>query len=222
MFYVFGINGPMYQGGPDRLSQIAAVRGVQRPSGLRANASGVESQEAQVRQPDTKPALKSRAQGALSAYLGTEQGPKQERRQLYVVRDVMTRGAVTVTPNISVEQAWQILADKKIAQAPVLDGQGRVVGLLLRADMAPLHLLPEPGALREAIAMAKRPVVEVMLSPIPAVAEDTDLRRVAHVLMDTGLPGLPVTNDVGQLSGFISRTDILRAVASNPPLDLWS
>ena len=53
MFYVFGINGPMYQGSSaERLSQIAAVRGVTRPAGLRANASGIESREAQARQPE--------------------------------------------------------------------------------------------------------------------------------------------------------------------------
>lgn len=222
MFYVFGINGPMYQGGADRLSHITSVRGVQRPSGLRANASGVESQEAQVRQSPAQTALSARAKGAVSAYLGTEQGPKEERRQLYVVRDVMTRGAVTVPPNISVEQAWQLLASKKIAQAPVLDAYGHVIGLLLRADMAPLALLPEPGAVREAIQMARRTVAEVMVTPVAAVAEDTDLRRLTHVLLETGLPGLPVTDDVGNLSGFISRTDILRAVISDPPLDLWS
>ena len=217
MFYVFGINGPMYQGGADRLSHITSVRGVQRPSALRAGASGVEGREAQVRNP-----LSARGQGAVSAYRGTEQGPKAERHQLHLVRDVMTRGAVTVTPDLVVEQAWQLLASKKIAQAPVLDGQGRVVGLLLRADMAPLALLPEPGAIREAMSMARRPVSDVMVSPVPAVAEDTDLRRLAHVLLDTGLPGLPVTDDMGYLSGFVSRTDILRAVTSNPPLDLWS
>ena len=217
MFYVFGINGPMYQGGAERLSHITSVRGVQRPSALRAGASGVEGQEAQVRNP-----LMARTKGAVSAYLGTEQGPKTERHQLYVVRDVMTRGAVTVTPQLSVTQAWQLLAAKKIAQAPVLDVQGRVVGLLLRADMAPLALQAEPGAVHEAMAMARRSVAEVMVSPVPAVAEDTDLRRLAHVLLDTGLPGLPVTDALGHLSGFVSRTDILRAVTSNPPLDLWS
>ena len=31
-----------------------------------------------------------------------------------------------------------------------------------------------------------------------------------------------VTDEAGVLSGFISRTDILRAVAADPPLDLWS
>ena len=61
-----------------------------------------------------------------------------------------------------------------------------------------------------------------MLSPVPAVDEGTDVRRVAQVLLETGLPGLPVTDEQGRLSGFISRTDILRAVASHPPLDLWS
>lgn len=104
----------------------------------------------------------------------------------------------------------------------MLDAQQRVIGLLLRADMAPLALLPEPGAVQEAIALAKRPVRDVMISPIPAVSEEADLRRVTNVLLQTGLPGLPVTDDTGRLSGFISRTDILRAVVSDPPLDLWS
>ena len=94
--------------------------------------------------------------------------------------------------------------------------------MLLRADMAPLDLLPEPGAVKEAIELARRPVSEVMYSPVAAVAPDTALRRVAGVLLETGLPGLPVTDETGVLIGFISRTDILRAVAADPPLDLWS
>lgn len=222
MFYVFGINGPMFQGQANRLSHIGAVRGIQRPSGLRSDTSGVESQEAQARNPATLSGLAARAHGAVSAYIGTEQGPKAERKQLHLVRDVMTPGAVTVQPSQSVEQAWRILASHKIAQAPVLNDQGLLVGMLLRADMAPLALMPEPGAIREAIAMAQRSVAEVMVSPVPAVAESTDLRRLAGVLLETGLPGLPVTDDLGHLSGFVSRTDILRAVTSDPPLDLWS
>ena len=76
--------------------------------------------------------------------------------------------------------------------------------------------------MQQAIDLARRPVSEVMASPIPAVTADTELRRVAAVLLDTGLPGLPVTDEAGVLAGFISRTDILRAVAADPPLDLWS
>ncbi|HMZ87367.1 MAG TPA: CBS domain-containing protein, partial [Giesbergeria sp.] len=69
---------------------------------------------------------------------------------------------------------------------------------------------------------ARRPVSAVMVTPVPTVAPDTDVRRLASVLLDTGLPGLPVTDEAGIPVGFVSRTDILRAVAADPPLDLWS
>jgi CBS domain-containing protein len=66
-----------------------------------------------------------------------------------------------------------------------------------------------------------QPVVDVMWTPVPSVSPDTDIRRVARVLLDTGLPGLPVVSEEGKVTGFVSRSDILRAVVADPPLDLW-
>ncbi|CAB5686079.1 putative manganese-dependent inorganic pyrophosphatase [Delftia tsuruhatensis] len=229
MFFVFGPKGQMFRGPAERLGQVAPVRRVQRPQALRTRAADVAAGGSTpfpailaelTGQPAHEPAPRRR--DAVDAYVSTEKGPQQPRQPLHTVADVMSREAVTVGPEAGVNDAWRVLAEHGVAQAPVLDADGRVVGLLLRADMAPLDLLPEPGAIKEAIALARRPVHEVMISPIPTVARDTDLRRVAGVLLDTGLPGLPVTDDQGLLAGFISRTDILRAVASDPPLDLWS
>jgi CBS domain-containing protein len=211
---------------------VAPVRRVQRAQALRTRSADVASDDATpsfpailadlAGQPAGAPEAAPRSRGAVDAYLSTEKGPSQPRQPLHTVADVMSREAVTVAPDAGVNDAWRVLAEHGVAQAPVLDAGGRVVGLLLRADMAPLDLLPEPGAIKEAIALARRPVHEVMISPIPTVAAGTDLRRVAGVLLETGLPGLPVTDEQGLLAGFISRTDILRAVASDPPLDLWS
>jgi CBS domain-containing protein len=67
-----------------------------------------------------------------------------------------------------------------------------------------------------------QPVTAVMWSPVPSTAPDTDLRRVAALLLDTGLPGVPVADRSGAVIGFVSRTDLLRALATDPPLDLWS
>ena len=225
MFFVFGPSGQMYRGGPENLSQISPVRRVQRPQALRTRGAdaSVFSVETPPPPPEQAAAGTSlRAQDAVTAYAQAEQGPTLARQPLSRVRDVMTTGALTVQPDAVVNHAWQTLAEHGVSQAPVVGAQGRVVGLLLRADMAPLDLLPEPGHIQAAIALARRTVSEVMVSPVPTVAPDTDLRRVASVLLDTGLPGLPVTDEYGNLVGFISRTDILRAVAANPPLDLWS
>lgn len=224
MFFVFGPSGQMYRGGPENLAQISGVRRVQRPQALRTRAADVEAepQAPATAQPAHTPPVNLRLQDAVSAYAQTEQGPQVARQPLSKVRDVMTAVAVSVRPDVRVNDAWQTLAEHQVAQAPVVDALGRVIGLLLRADMAPLDLLPEPGAVQQAIDLARRPVSQVMASPVPAVAADTALRRVAAVLLATGLPGLPVTDEAGVLAGFISRSDILRAVAADPPLDLWS
>jgi CBS-domain-containing membrane protein len=66
-----------------------------------------------------------------------------------------------------------------------------------------------------------RSVIDIMATPVPSVAPESDIRRVAQVLLDTGLPGLPVVDEQGRVSGFVSRSDILRAVVTDPPLDLW-
>lgn len=231
MFFVFGPSGQMYRGGPENLAQISSVRRVQRPQALRTRALDLPGEpvpvfpappHAATAEAATPAVVNLRLQDAVSAYAQTEQGPQHARQPLTRVSDVMTRGALSVQPDARVNDAWQTLAEHKVAQAPVVDVLGRVIGLLVRADMAPLDLLPEPGAVKQAIDLARRPVAEVMVSPVPTVSADTELRRVAAVLLDTGLPGLPVTDEAGVLSGFISRTDILRAVAADPPLDLWS
>ncbi|VUZ25757.1 Uncharacterised protein [uncultured Comamonas sp.] len=216
MFYVFNTNGPMFEGSHERLSQIAAVRGVARPAALRSNTADIRQRHEQGQTPTgnaTDAAPQRQAAQLRSAY---GQDAPRERRRLELVADVMTRGALTVHPQMTVEAAWSLLSQHQVGQVPVINDSDRVVGLLLRADMAPPSLARSPGP-----AMAQRRVAEVMVTPVPAVSEDTALRRLAYVLMDTGLPGLPVTDAQGVLSGFVSRTDILRAVAADPPLDMW-
>ncbi|MCO4094104.1 MAG: CBS domain-containing protein [Acidovorax sp.] len=233
MFFVFGPSGQMFRGGPENLSRISAVRSVQAPAGpahparWRARKTPLfPVHRVRCPQPVRTPlrALPSTCGCRMPSMPMPRRSMarKPARQPLTRVSDVMTVGGLSVPPDTRVNDAWQTLAENHVAQAPVVDALGRVIGLLLRADMAPLDLLPEPGAIKQAIELARRPVSEVMLSPVPTVAADTALRRVAAVLLDTGLPGLPVTDEAGVLAGFISRTDILRAVAADPPLDLWS
>lgn len=226
MFFVFGPSGQMYRGGPENLAKISPVRAVTRPQALHIRAAGLYGEEAAPPMPlpassATAAPRTLLAQDAVSAYANSS-GLAPERQPLTLVRDVMTRGALTVPMSARAHEAWEMFARYQVGQAPVLNGAGRVVGLLLRTDMGPPELLPAPGNVGEQLEHARRPVSEVMVSPIPTVSEDTELRRLAGVLLETGLPGLPVTDDSGELKGFVSRTDLLRAIAANPPLDLWS
>ena len=113
-----------------------------------------------------------------------------------------------------------MLARHGIAQAPVVGAGGVLVGLVGRIELMPAASLEPPSAASES-ARLSQPVTTVMWSPVPSTAPGTDLRRVAALLLHTGLPGVPVAADDGGVLGFVSRTDLLRALTTDPPLDLW-
>jgi CBS domain-containing protein len=135
----------------------------------------------------------------------------------------MTVHVIALPVTADVRHGWQALIDAGVGQAPVVNGQGKLVGLLTRAELLKLDRLPAPDqAALVWRALLMQPLAEVMISPVPAVLPETDIRRVARVLLDTQLPGLPVVDADEKLLGFVSRSDILKAVVHDPPLDLWS
>ncbi len=134
----------------------------------------------------------------------------------------MSRSVVTVDESFSVERAWRLLDHRGVGQAPVVNAHAILVGLLTRAALANLDQFPKPGGKPEAWQQwMARPVEAVMLTPVPSVAGGADLRRVASVLIDSGLSGLPVVDDDGRVTGFVARSDILRAVLDDVTLDQW-
>lgn len=223
MFFVFGPAGQVVRGGAGLAEAVGAVHSAQHLQGLRArDREPFGAQDAPQWASGAAAARSTGRPGALAAYRQAAQDPHPVRRCLSCVRDVMSLGAVSVTPEMPLPKAWRILAKRHLGQAPVVNPEGQVVGLLLRADMAPLELLPDALAQQSEQALAARQVQDVMVSPVPTVQQDTHLRRLARVLLETNLPGLAVTDETGQLLGFVTRSDILRAVVADPPLDVWS
>jgi CBS-domain-containing membrane protein len=227
MFSVYGTSGQLFRGSMEQLRQVGGVGALARTRGILPIAKdGRDGAEESQGVFDTVlkklPSGEDRShQGALYAYAQAQQNPRQ-RRPLTTVADLMNRQPVTLPDSATVLQAWHVLADKGIGQAPVIDSQGHLVGLLTRADLLKPNRLPDPDS--HALvwrALLMQSVKDIMWTPVPSAWPDSDIRHVARVLLDTGLPGLPVVEDHGTVVGFISRSDILRAVVTDPPLDLW-
>ncbi|MEI6803839.1 MAG: CBS domain-containing protein [Burkholderiales bacterium] len=222
MFSVYGKAGRVFRGSMEELRQLGPVVRVSR-----AQVNNAIGRDPQDQNPSQLPELGAPVQGdgsrrsALQAYAQSTKADTP-RHPLTQVSALMSRNVITVADHQTVEQAWHILSDKHIGQAPVVTAEGMLVGLLSRADLMRPQRMPGPEShalVWRALLMQK--VADVMWTPVPCVAPDADIRRVARVLLDSGLPGLPVVQDDGQVVGFVSRTDILRAVVSDPALDLW-
>ncbi|MGD9833154.1 MAG: HPP family protein [Piscinibacter sp.] len=212
MFHLYGVSGRMATGSIEQLRQAAPVSAVARARRV-----------APVGEPEASPAApagEGRARDALAAYAGA--GAAHERAPLRTAAEVMSRPAHTLLATASVRSAWRTLVARGIGQAPVVAGDGTLAGLAGRAELLPPALLD--AALADAAAwdaLLEQPVSAVMWTPVPAVAPDTELRRVAELMLATGLPGVPVVSADGRVEGFVSRSDLLRAIAADPPLDLW-
>jgi CBS-domain-containing membrane protein len=221
MFSVYGVMGRLFNGTLDQMQQVGGVSTLTRsravaPVGREPSASDTGDNLRRAA------GAESGARSPLAAYVQVQSGGAQ-RHALTRVLDVMSHKVLTVALQATVLAGWQQLADHGIGQAPVVDDKGMLVGMLLRADLLrPEHL---PGPNTHALAwhawLAQR-VQDVMWTPVPSVQSDADIRHVARVLLDTGLPGLPVVDAHGTVTGFVSRSDLLRAIVNDPPLDLWS
>ena len=96
-------------------------------------------------------------------------------------------------------------------------GRG-VVGLISRANLLKAMNLEE-GQPRDVL---DRRVADLMTSPVLSADPDTDIRRIAQVLLDYHLAAVPIVDAEGVLAGMVSRGDILRAAVAEPPLSLWA
>ena len=217
MFQVYSTQGRVFSGTLEQLRELPTVGAVTRARRLAAVASGVDQPASQGQGAE---ATSGSAQEALAAYGALDH--QRTRQPLTRVADVMHRPAHTIKVDATLSEAWHTLAQHGIGQAPVVDASGTLVGLIGRADLLPIALLErlatDAAAWHAALA---QPVSEVMWSPVPSAAPETDLRQVAALLLGVGLPGVPVVDEVGRVLGFVSRTDLLRALATDPPLDVW-
>ncbi len=187
MFFVFGPAGQMFRGSSEQLAQVSPVSALRRSQALFSdNAEVLDSPQPPPQSPlphaaqGPVAAPTAQTQGAVAAYVQTAVGPQPPRQPLSKVRDVMSTDPVSISPDSVVQAAWQQLAAQHLGQAPVVNVQGQVVGMLLRAHMVPLELWSQLDDVQQARTLAQRRVQEVMTRPVPTVAAEAPLRLVAH------------------------------------------
>src|SRR5262245_51233763 len=151
--------------------------------------------------------------------------------------DVMTSEVISVDPDMSVHALAALLSERGISGVPVVDAEGRVIGIVSEGDL--LHRI-ETGTQRrtgrrrswwlEGIASDReqardyvkshaRTVKDVMTRDVVSVSDTTELAEIANLLETKRIKRVPVVRD-RKLVGIVSRANLVRALAiakSAPP-----
>jgi CBS domain-containing protein len=148
------------------------------------------------------------------------------------VRDIMDPNPATVAPDTPVEEVVRLMREHELPGVPVVDDDGRCVGIVTEADLVlpddqgDLHIphyvnlfggtvFLEPLSrfehrLRKAFASD---AADMMTRRPDTVGPDTTVRDAARLIHESGHNRLPVVED-GRLVGVVTRVDVLGALAA--------
>ena len=147
------------------------------------------------------------------------------------VADIMTVDPVTVSPQTTLEEAIQILADKKIGGLPVVNDEGELVGVISETDLtwqatgvdAPPYImfldsviyLQNPAKHNQEIHKALGQTVSDAMSDRPTTVKgDLLVREAARIMHEKKVRRLPVVDEQSKLIGIVTQGDVIRMMAA--------
>ena len=141
--------------------------------------------------------------------------------------DVMTRNVIPIERSASLSKAIHLMLDNRVSGLPVLDDEGKVVGILTEGDLLRrgetatdrqrprwLEMLMGPRRIAEEYVKSHgRKVEDVMTRDVVSVGELASLGEIAELMETKRIKRVPVVHD-GKIVGIVSRADLLQVLAS--------
>jgi len=149
------------------------------------------------------------------------------------VSSIMTTEVVSLPVDQPIKDAMQVLVDKGIDGAPVVDDGGKVVGMLSTGDLivqdARLHgptaisilgaYIELPGSrhrFEEDFEKAASATVGDSMDDEPVtISADETVETAATLMHDEDVSRIPVIDGAGLLVGIVARGDILRSIVED-------
>jgi CBS domain-containing protein len=138
------------------------------------------------------------------------------------VGDVMTSEVTTISGDAPLKEAAMVMVHAGISGIPVVDADGRVVGIITEADFVAAEADRSWGRQRkrllanffgEAEAVAASTVADVMTKKPHTIDRASSVTEAARRMTDLGVKRLPVVSPDGMLAGIVSRADVMGAFA---------
>ena len=146
------------------------------------------------------------------------------------VADIMTREVVSVRPETPVREVARAMLERRISGVPVVDAEGRVLGIVSEGDLIrrpeiatdrrgrgwlSLFVSDEERA-RDFVKSHGRQAREAMTQPAICVSPDTALIEAVRLLERHHVKRLAVVQE-GKLCGLVTRADVVRAFLMQQP-----
>lgn len=145
-------------------------------------------------------------------------------------QDIMTKDVITISKDSTLADLSKLLLKNKISGVPVIDEEGRLVGMatdadIIREDMEPIFpfyfdpLVINYGYIENIEKYQKdmkehleTRIEEVMARRVKTVHKDTPISDVARIIVRNKINRVPVVDENNKLLGIIARSDIIESM----------
>ena len=129
------------------------------------------------------------------------------------VKDNMITSPITINPNQSVSEALDLMSDNKLHRLPVVDGSGKLVGLVTESVIT--TNTPNNSSTLSVFELNyllnKLTISDIMIKDVITIGKDALLEEAATILRKNDIGCLPVVEENNKLIGIITHNDIFTA-----------
>ena len=205
------------------MSIIRAVNGIvetypaapisPRPPAAQADADSRDRSKEQERRPVDHAACL-----AQQAYQQQIHHQDPAPKPALLAQDIMTSPVTCLPSDSTLLEAWTVMKCKGIHHLPVTSVYGTLVGMVSIHDLLPYsHELESVNAPGPSIG---HKLASVMSSRVLSATPATEIREIAHVMLDEQVNAIPIIDSSRHPIGILTTSDILRAIVHRSPLDL--
>lgn len=128
-----------------------------------------------------------------------------------LVGERMSKPAITISPDMPINDALNMMKRERIRRTPVVQ-DGKLVGIVSDKDL--LNASPSPATSLSIWEMnyllSKITVKDVMTRAVLTVRVDTPIEEAAMIMADNKIGGMPVVNNDNNVVGIITETDLFK------------
>jgi acetoin utilization protein AcuB len=131
-----------------------------------------------------------------------------------LISEWMTKDVITVEPETSMMRASKILKDKTIRRLPVVDSDGRIVGIVTDRDIK--EASPSKATsldVHEIYYLLSEIKVKDIMTPNPVTISPGDtVEKAAVIMLERRVEGLPVVDAENRVVGIVTESDIFKVI----------
>ncbi len=134
--------------------------------------------------------------------------------------EIMQKEVCSVKADSSLKEAYLLMKGQDIRHLPVVDGEGKVVGIISDRDIQRAMEVNVINEFQQEVFLpSKYSVSHFMSWPVYTVRPSTPVEVVAKAMLTEKISAVVVENNEGKLTGILTTTDMLALLVDLLSLD---